>query len=233
MFNVISIQGRLTAKPEEKQAGSYKTARFSIAHQPTNKNKDVMYVNVVAWGKQCDFALKYLDKGNMVIVSGELDVSTFTGRDGTKKTTVSINANSIDSIGGKADANQYKEEQTRKEEEDFNDFEAWAKEQANTPAPAPTEPDPDIEEAFARAAKEQQERTKPLWGSPQVTQPNYNPPTSTIITIGPYAGKDIDTIYKQDPDWVNDFAVRAPMTEQELEQINIAQTYLNNLGEER
>lgn len=87
MNKIIEI-GRLTRDPEVRYSqGATPTAvaRFSIAVNRRFKKEgdpDADFFNCVAFGKQGEFAEKYLRKGTKVVVVGRLENDNYTNKDG-------------------------------------------------------------------------------------------------------------------------------------------------------
>jgi single-strand DNA-binding protein len=89
-MNQCTFVGNLGRDPELREVGSgKKVLKFSIAVRPNYVPKGVEkpapnWVNVVVWGKTAE-ALAGLRKGQRVFVTGEYQVSSYQGKDGTKK----------------------------------------------------------------------------------------------------------------------------------------------------
>jgi len=99
MLNTITINGRLTKKPELRYTTSGKpVASFTVAcdrdYSDASGNKGTDYIDCVAW-KQAEFVEKNFDKGNAIIVSGRLQIRTWTANDGTNRRTAEINVEHI------------------------------------------------------------------------------------------------------------------------------------------
>ena len=77
MYNHTGLQGRLTADPELRytQQGTAITS-FTLASDTGRKTKDgkkiTNFIECVAWRAQAEFVCKYLSKGRLVLVEGEL-----------------------------------------------------------------------------------------------------------------------------------------------------------------
>lgn len=100
MLNHIVIMGRLTRDPELRQTGSGKTvANFSVAVERDFKNdsgeKETDFIDCVAWRGTADFVGKFFRKGSMVVVSGRLQVRSWTDDSGNKRRTAEIVADNI------------------------------------------------------------------------------------------------------------------------------------------
>lgn len=96
MLNTITIMGRLTRDPELRRTGSgLAVASFSVAVERDFPNKDtgereVDFIECVAWRQTGEFVSKWFTKGQMIVVSGRLQIRTWTDKDGNKRKTAEI-----------------------------------------------------------------------------------------------------------------------------------------------
>jgi single-strand DNA-binding protein len=101
MLNHITIMGRLTHDPELRRVGTgLAVANFSVAVERDWPNKDtgekeVDYIDCVAWRHNGEFVSKYFTKGSMIVVSGRLQIRTWTDKDGNKRKTAEIVAEDV------------------------------------------------------------------------------------------------------------------------------------------
>ena len=95
-MNKVILMGRLTRDPELKysqSANPVAVARYSIAvrRQFTKPGEpDVDFFNIVAFGKAGEFAEKYFQKGQMVAVTGRLQIGSWQDAQGVKRTSVDV-----------------------------------------------------------------------------------------------------------------------------------------------
>lgn len=106
-MNKVMLVGRLTAKPELRYTnGNMPYARFSVAVNRTFSNKDGQretdFINVVVWRNQAENIAKFLDKGSLVSVEGRLQTGNYTDKDGNKRYTVDVQADSVQFLESKA-----------------------------------------------------------------------------------------------------------------------------------
>ena len=100
MLNKIFIMGRLTRDPELRrtQNGTAVTS-FTLAVDRDFKNadgtKDTDFIDVVAWRNTAEFVSKYFSKGRMAVVSGRLQIRNWEYKDGNKRKTAEIVAESV------------------------------------------------------------------------------------------------------------------------------------------
>jgi len=105
-LNKCILQGRLTADPEAKTIGeSTQVLNFSIAVDRNFTNKDgereVDFIDIVAWRSTADFISKYFHKGDQIIVEGSIQVRPWTTQDGEKRRSTEVIADNAYFCGSK------------------------------------------------------------------------------------------------------------------------------------
>lgn len=111
MLNHITIMGRLARDPELRRTGTgLAVASFSVACERDYPNKDtgereVDFINCVAWRQTGEFVSKYFNKGAMIVVSGRLQMRNWTDKDGNKRVSAEIVAENVYFGGSKKDSN--------------------------------------------------------------------------------------------------------------------------------
>ncbi len=111
MLNHIIIMGRLTRDPELRRTGSGRAvASFSVAVERDFPNKEtgekeVDFIDCVAWQQTGEFVSKYFNKGALIVVSGRLQVRPWTDKDGNKRYATEIVANNVYFGGSKKESN--------------------------------------------------------------------------------------------------------------------------------
>ncbi len=71
-------------------------------NQGFGDKQTTMFIRVALFGKRAEGNLKdYLLKGQQVNISGELRTNEYQAKDGTTKTSMELNANIIDLVGGR------------------------------------------------------------------------------------------------------------------------------------
>ena len=100
MLNKVILMGRLTRDPELRTTNQgTMVASFAIAcerdYQPGGSEKVTDYIDCTAWRKTAEFVSKYFHKGSMAIVSGGLRSRKYQTRDGSTRTAVEIEAESV------------------------------------------------------------------------------------------------------------------------------------------
>jgi single-strand DNA-binding protein len=100
MLNHIVLMGRLTRDPELRhtQQGT-SVASFSLAVErdfsSNGGQKQTDYIDIVAWRSTADFVSKYFTKGQLVAVSGRLQIRDWTDRDGGKRRSAEVVADNV------------------------------------------------------------------------------------------------------------------------------------------
>ena len=109
-LNVIVIQGRLTRDPELRRTGSgLAVASFSVAVDrdwPSKETgeKETDFIDCVAWRQTGEFVSKYFQKGSLIVVSGRLQIRTWTDKDSNKRKTAEIVADNVYFGGSKKES---------------------------------------------------------------------------------------------------------------------------------
>ena len=120
MLNHITIMGRLTRDPELRRTGSgVAVASFTVAVDRDfggrdGGEKETDFIDCVAWRQTGEFVSKYFTKGRMIVVSGRLQIRSWTDKDGNKRRTAEVVADNCyfgdskrDDQGGSYGGNTY------------------------------------------------------------------------------------------------------------------------------
>ena len=101
MLNHITIMGRLTRDPELRRTGSgIAVASFTVAVDRDFGGRDggereTDFIDCVAWRQTGEFVSKYFTKGRMAVVSGRLQIRSWTDKDGNKRRTAEVIADNV------------------------------------------------------------------------------------------------------------------------------------------
>ncbi len=101
MLNHITIMGRLTRDPGLRRTGSgVAVASFSLAvdrdYSPRDGGeRETDFIDCVAWRQTGEFVSKYFTKGRMAVVSGRLQIRSWTDKDGNKRRTAEVVADNV------------------------------------------------------------------------------------------------------------------------------------------
>ena len=101
MLNHIVIMGRLTRDPELRRTGSgVAVASFTVAVDRDFGGRDggereTDFIDCVAWRQTGEFVSKYFTKGRMAVVSGRLQIRSWTDKDGNKRRSAEVVADNV------------------------------------------------------------------------------------------------------------------------------------------
>ena len=101
MLNHIVIMGRLVRDPElRRTANGTAVASFTLAVDRDFSSKDggekeTDFIDCVAWRQTGEFVSKYFAKGRTAVVSGRLQIRTWTDKDSSKRKSAEIVADNV------------------------------------------------------------------------------------------------------------------------------------------
>lgn len=105
MLNHITIQGRLSKDPELRYTRNQTAvATFSVAVQRDYDRDKTDFIDVVAWRQSAEFIEKYFRKGQMIVVSGSLQMRDWEDKHGNKRTSAEVVAEHVYFCGDKSPA---------------------------------------------------------------------------------------------------------------------------------
>ena len=95
-MNKVILMGRLTRDPDVRySAGENSTAvaRYTLAvdrrfHRDGDATAD--FIGCVAFGRQAEFAEKYLRQGTKIAITGRIQTGSYTNREGQKVYTTDV-----------------------------------------------------------------------------------------------------------------------------------------------
>lgn len=134
-INRVVLSGNLTHDPELRSTNSgTSVCSLRVAVNQRVKRGDEWvdkpnYFDVTVWGAQGENAARYLARGRGVVLDGRLEWREFTDRDGNRRQTVDVVAETVQFLPGRQDEAQAP--QTLDERLD----------ELDAPAPAPTADD--------------------------------------------------------------------------------------------
>ena len=95
-MNKVILMGRLTRDPEVRYGtgeNSTVVARYTIAVDRRFKRdgeQNADFIGCVAFGRNAEFAEKYLRQGTKIVLTGRIQTGSYTNRDGQKVYTTDI-----------------------------------------------------------------------------------------------------------------------------------------------
>ena len=108
-MNKALLVGNLTRDPElTTTPNGISVCRFTVAVQRRFANsdgeRDVDFLNCVAWRGLADNIAKYVKKGQKIAVSGSIQTRSYEAQDGTKRYATDIVAEDVEFLGTKRDS---------------------------------------------------------------------------------------------------------------------------------
>ena len=107
----IHFIGRLSRDVDLKTTpNGVQVASFTVAvdrkQKDTEGNKKVDFFNVNVWRGLADICSKYLSKGKKCYVRGELQMRTYTAKDGTTKVSLDVQADEVEFLSPKSESSE-------------------------------------------------------------------------------------------------------------------------------
>ncbi len=112
-MNKVILMGRLTRNPDIRYSQGEKStcvARYTLAVNRRFRrdgDQEADFINCVAFGRQGEFAEKYLKQGTKMVVSGRIQTGSYTNRDGVKVYTTDVIIEEQDFAESKAASSNY------------------------------------------------------------------------------------------------------------------------------
>ena len=112
-INKVILVGNLGADPEIRYSpGGMAVVNFSLATSETfskdgQKQTKTEWHKIVAFGKLAEICGQYLSKGKQVYIEGKIQTRSWDDKEGNKKYTTEIVANSMQMLGSKGEGAQH------------------------------------------------------------------------------------------------------------------------------
>lgn len=92
MLNNVTLMGRLVRNPELRYTQNQTpVASFSLACERDTKDKTTDFIDCTAWRNTAEFVNSYMTKGQMIVVTGRLQIRQWNGKEGNKRSAPEIN----------------------------------------------------------------------------------------------------------------------------------------------
>jgi single-strand DNA-binding protein len=123
MLNRVVLIGRLTADPQLRyvQTGSA-VANFTLAVERAFKNrsgeKEVDFINIVAWNKLAEVCANNLDKGRLVAIEGQLQIRDYE-YEGQRRKAAEVIADNVRFLDYRKDNSQQNDQEDYDGPDDF------------------------------------------------------------------------------------------------------------------
>ena len=100
MLNTAILMGRLTADPELRHTpNNVAVTSFTLAcdrsYVKAGAERQVDFIDIVAWRNTAEFVSRYFRKGQLVAVQGSIQTRTYTDKDGNKRKAFEIVADNV------------------------------------------------------------------------------------------------------------------------------------------
>lgn len=119
-MNKVELMGRLTRDPDIRYSQSTQAdgsqlgiARFTLAVDRRFRRRDggdnqqqADFISCTAFGRQAEFAEKYLHQGTKIVLVGRIQTGSYTNKDGQKVYTTEVIAEEIEFAESKAAASR-------------------------------------------------------------------------------------------------------------------------------
>ena len=109
--NKVILVGRLGRDPETRYTGGGQAvANFSVATDESYKDRNgerqkrTEWHRITAWGKLAEICQQYLKKGTMVYIEGRIQSREWQDKEGQKRTSFDIVANTMKMLSSRGDA---------------------------------------------------------------------------------------------------------------------------------
>lgn len=102
-MNNVSLTGRITREPELKTTPNGKNyVMFIIAvdrgYKDAQGNKFSDFIPCVAWNSQADFIGKYVKKGNLIEVTGQIQSRSYQNQQGENRVIIEVVLDSVSNL---------------------------------------------------------------------------------------------------------------------------------------
>ena len=99
-MNKCFLIGRLTRDPELRTSGQgVSVCTFSLAVDRPYKSADgarqTDFFNIVVWRQQAENCARYLHKGDMVTISGDLSLTEYSDRNGQPQCSLEVDVSDV------------------------------------------------------------------------------------------------------------------------------------------
>ena len=103
-MNKVILLGRLTKDPQLRRTNSGKAVTsFTVAVNRQKKDDPADFIDCVAWENTAEFVSKYFGKGQMIAVSGRLQIRDYTDKDNQKHRVYEVVVDNVYFGGDKAE----------------------------------------------------------------------------------------------------------------------------------
>lgn len=100
-YNKVILMGNLTEDPTLRYSGggmaicNFNIAVNSVFGSGDKKKEEVLFIKISTFSKQAENCGQYLKKGNPVHIDGRLKISSYEDKDGNKRYSTEVVADSV------------------------------------------------------------------------------------------------------------------------------------------
>lgn len=110
-MNQVNLIGRITKDPEIKYLpDGTGTVAFNVAidrgYKDKNGNRVTDFIGCVAWKNQAEFISKYVKKGNLLEIVGNIQTRSYQTNDGQMRVITEVNVTSVGNLTPKSENEQ-------------------------------------------------------------------------------------------------------------------------------
>ena len=115
-MNKVKLTAKLTRDPELTETSSgVSVCRFSIAvNRRVDGEQKADFYNITAWRGLGETVAKYTQKGNKLLVVGNIELGEYEDRDGNKRTSINIVAQDVEFLTPKSEQTEERESTKKK-----------------------------------------------------------------------------------------------------------------------
>ena len=154
-LNKVILMGRLTRNPDVRYSQGEKSvciARYTLAVDRRFRREgeqEADFIGCVAFGRQGEFAEKYLQKGTKIVICGRIQTGSYTDKEGKTRYTTDIVVEEQNFAESKAASQQYTGQQPAQPQAGTPNTASaamppqqnrYAQQPAGNPNPAPQQP---------------------------------------------------------------------------------------------
>lgn len=128
MLNTTVLMGRLTADPELRHTPSdISVTSFTLAversYVKSGGDRQVDFIDIVAWRSTAEFVCKYFRKGQLVAVQGSIQTRTYQDKNGNNRKAFEIIADNVYFAEPKRDNSSFSNQNTTSQSRNFDTIE--------------------------------------------------------------------------------------------------------------
>ena len=85
--------------PQGTPVANFSVASNTFRNTPQGKEKKTDWYNITAWGRDAETLAKYLQRGDSILVRGDLTISPWLTREGKPRINADVNLKGFDFVG--------------------------------------------------------------------------------------------------------------------------------------